>query len=295
MPPPLATVRASILTTLRYADRFDYPLTGEELYLWQITIKKSGLFFSRSEIGRALGMLIRQGSLVRTERFIALKDRKEIGALRLQREAISRKKWVLARQFTGKLAKIPTVEMIAVTGSLAMNNGDRDGDIDLLILTKPYTLWLTRFVVWLVLLPGRQRRQPQLSTPEAVRDKVCDNLYLEPPTLSVIQPTDTPQRRVFVAHELLQASPVYDRCGWYGELLRQNRWAAEDLPVAYRERLDRAKPLYRVRSRLFWLTGFLYPLNLLFFMVQYLYMKPKVMANKITLTQVFFHPKIRTG
>ena len=135
-------LRASILKTLAYADIFDYPLTLNEINYWLIGPKAkytSGVYLS------TLPMVDHSQDLY------FFKGRKSIVKLRQARSRWSQEKLKLARRVGEWLKVIPTIQMVALTGALAMSNSAVTDDIDLMIVTSPHTLWLTRPLVLLLL------------------------------------------------------------------------------------------------------------------------------------------------
>jgi len=209
----------------------------------------------------------------------------------MKRLKISRKKWVIARRVGEYLSHIPTIEAILVTGSLAMNNSDKFDDIDMMIITTPRTLWITRIVIVLALKLKNLRRPPHIRTHSSklVSDKICDNLYLDSDHLH-ITPTKFPDQNTFLAHEILQAKPVLDKTGASAKFIKINTWVKKYLPVAYAARLRLSKHPPVPKSPLWIYQTALTLTNLLAFCFQYLYMRPKITSEKIGLGFAYFHP-----
>ena len=130
----------AVLRTLAYADVFDYPLSLSEIYRYLIAKKP----FSEKEIQKSLStysFVVRQSSLY------CFLDRKEIIALRKQREQESKRKLYKAKKIAQIITLLPTVLFVGVSGALAMENVTEDDDIDFFIITKIDTLWLTRLLI----------------------------------------------------------------------------------------------------------------------------------------------------
>jgi hypothetical protein len=96
------------------------------------------------------------------------------------------------------------------------NLGDRP-DIDFMIVTEARRVWIARrLIVGLV-------RFARLAG-----DELCPNYIISDRTLEI------DQRDLFTAHELAQMVPLAG-ASVYRKLLASNRWAADYLPVAFRE------------------------------------------------------------
>ncbi len=259
---------------LSYSDQFDYPLTLDEIWFWQ-----TGTTFSKKRILS----LIKHSSLDTKHSFYYLPGRSRLAALRSSREQISQQKWAIATRVAKSFNHLPTIEAIFVTGALAMNNSPENDDIDLMVITRPHTLWLTRLLVYFFL--GRRRRPsslPEHSSPR-VANTICDNLYLDSDHLYIREHT------LYIAHEILQTKPVFDRTGVTSKFILANPWVKDYLPIAYSESLKKLAPSEHSSRNL--LGYFLAPLNAFAFASQYLFMKSKITSEKISLHTAFFHPR----
>ncbi|MBI2008059.1 nucleotidyltransferase domain-containing protein [Candidatus Amesbacteria bacterium] len=232
---------SSLGNTLLYFSKYDYPLTSHELWFWQHGTKSiSPSSVPPLKLRGGKGVIFKNGD---------------------------------------QLSKIKFIEAIFVTGSLAMSNCTPEADIDLMIITSPATLWLTRILVYLSL--RSLRRKPQvISAP----DKICDNLYLDMRHLSISPPD------LYRAHEVLQAKCLFDRGGVYHKFLLSNSWVEKYLPVAYRETLQKI-PVNMIHNSLFIIQFILWPLNLLAFVLQFAYMRSKMTTERVGLGYAFFHPQ----
>ena len=105
--------------------------------------------------------------------------------------------------------------MVAVTGSLAVNNVDAAADIDFLIVTEIGRLWLCRaMIIMLVKLAAKRGVW------------LCPNYFLSTRALHF------DDRNLFSAHEIVQMVPISGR-RVFRQLLEENQWVTDFLPNAY--------------------------------------------------------------
>ncbi|MEM9777370.1 MAG: hypothetical protein AAF902_22520, partial [Chloroflexota bacterium] len=133
----------AIIQTIRYAQIFDQPLSVGELHQYLIGLKLTAAELD-NEVERLVSAktLIKQGS----SDWIALRDNEYQFAVRAKREERAKRLWPLAKRYGHMIGRLPFVRMVAVTGSLAVNNPDKFADIDLFVITEPDRLWLARLL-----------------------------------------------------------------------------------------------------------------------------------------------------
>lgn len=262
----MTSLGQSVAATIQYAQFFDYDLTFTDLHRRlispHVTSKKQ------------LKEFINQSPKFKKQ------IHSQLTRKRRKRNEISQKKHKIAHRFVNFIKHIPTINLIALTGSVAVDNARPQDDIDILIVTSPHTLWFTRPFVFIITKLFFSRRHPQKSI--TTSNDICNNLWLDPQNLSV--PKD--KRNLYTAHETLQVKPLFDRHNMHQQLLSQNTWVKKHLANAY-QLLYKKQPKPKTLS----LTFLLAPLNLLFFAIQYLYMKPKLTQETITLHSAYFHPR----
>ncbi|OGD56160.1 hypothetical protein A3I57_03685 [Candidatus Beckwithbacteria bacterium RIFCSPLOWO2_02_FULL_47_23] len=190
--------------TIAYADIFDYPLKADELQRWLI----QGDSFAPAKVSPYW---------IKTNRFYHLPGRSKIISLRRQRQHFSHLKWPIAYRAAKILSFIPSVKLVAVTGALAMNNSDQDDDIDLMIITTKNRLWLVRALAMALLLPWLRRGRK-------INNRLCLNLWLDETTLAI------KRRNLYIAHEICQAQPVFERDQTYQKFIAANLWYKNFLP-----------------------------------------------------------------
>ena len=252
-------------TAVIYHDIFDYPLAISDLVRWSAgTIpelaldgvslsSKNGLFFVRG----------REGLVYK----------------RLLRKRISAKKLEIAKAASKILVLLPSVKMVAVTGSLAMQNSTDEGDIDLMIVTKKGTLWITRLAVYLVLsIAGYGLRKPG---DKNQKDKLCLNMWFDEDDLI------WRNCNIYTAHEIAQVVPLVNKGHAYEKFLLKNKWIFKYWPNAVKIGNRKFNGKLKMKTGNFLQQT----LESICYRVQYLHMKAKITRETVTPTRAVFHPQ----
>jgi len=205
--PRIQSLEEAIFYTLSYADVFNYPLTLAELhrYLvgWRISLADLAV-----AIRKVPGIVVQDG-------YYALRNHEAIIPLRRHREQIAAQMWPRALAYGAKIARLPYVRMVALTGALAVQNVDPGDDYDYLIVTTPGRVWVTRLlVIQLVVKPAARRG-----------DTICPNYILSEAAMAL------PERDLFHAHEIAQMIPLYG-LPVYEHFRQANAWTEDFLPNA---------------------------------------------------------------
>jgi hypothetical protein len=203
----LTSLQADVLETVAYSDVFDFPLTSEEVWRW---LPRSA---SLDEVLSALALLTPEAfasvppyvTLRGREHLVATRERRRLSTLALRRHA----------GFYGSLiARLPFVRMVAITGSLAVENAAEDEDLDYLIVTAPGRVWLARAMTMLIV---------RLAGLRGVT--LCPNYFLAESVLALSE------RNYYTARELLQMAPIAGHAV-YDRMLLENAWWRDYLPNA---------------------------------------------------------------
>jgi hypothetical protein len=219
----MEAVRAGLLLAIAYGDVFDYAMTVEEIQRYLVGARASTTIIRRIVIGEAnqAGWLSRQGELV------CLAGREKLFEIRRRRQSSAKERWPAARAYGRILAGLPFVRMVAVTGSLAMDNLEAGGDIDYLIVTAAGRVWLCRAMAILVVRWAGQRGE-----------RLCPNYFLSQDNL------ESKPYNLYNAHELAHMVPL-NNLNLYARMRASNLWTGWYLPNA-----DNApKHTLRERSR----------------------------------------------
>lgn len=273
-----ADLQRRILKTLTYSDIFDYPLTAHEVTDYLISNTEVGV----DAIRKILKISTDNERIYTDGEFYFLREREGIVKTRKERKVWAKEKLEIAQKTVGKLKTIPSIKMIGVTGALAMDNCKEEDDVDLLIVTSANSLWLTRFLIILFcpVLGIKRRKRGEKET----KDKICFNLFLEENHLKI------EFENLFLAHEICQVKPIYDKDGIYEKFVRENRWVSSFLPNVFDSakcKVQSAKSQFKVQS-LF--SPVFKILNKVAYKLQFWYMKPKMTVEKVSLHKAFFHP-----
>lgn len=206
----------AIIKALCYADVFDYPLNRHEL--WRTLDTR----LSYQRFIKALDELSK-GKQITINNFISLKSRTALFSLRKKRERIAQKKYALAQKVVKSLSLLPSVWFVGISGSLAVNNTEKNADIDLFIITAPHTLWTSRLIVMSLLrFVGNTRKVGQ----REAKDALCVNMWMDGAQLQFSKH----ERDLYTAHELVQLKPLINKYETHERLLLSNKWVQQFLP-----------------------------------------------------------------
>lgn len=204
------SLERAILETLAYSDIFDYPLTLDELHRYlPVLIAGEKLLESVPQT-----LVCVQPSGCGTEMYYSLPNRSSLVDLRLERESVSRPAFRRALSYGRILRLLPFVRMVAMTGSLAVLNLSKNGDMDFMLVTAPDRLWIARaFAVTF----GRIMR--------LFGDRICVNLLVSENALAWLQ------HDLYSAREMGQMIPIVGM-KLYWRLREANPWVDSFLPNA---------------------------------------------------------------
>lgn len=263
----------AIIKTLIYSDIFDYPLKSDEI--WRFLIAPNRI--SKTIFVRELSQLHRPISSLQDWYFLG--NRKTIVQKRIQRHKQSEKKLSIARHVASLIFFIPTVQLVGLSGALAMDNADNEDDIDLFIITKENTLWLTRLLVVLLLqFLGKRRTRKDKN----VSNKICLNMFLDKSSLSFSED----RRDVYTAHEIVQLRVFFERDNTHALFLNANTWVKKFLPNTKHVKIQKGKRITEKNILLYLLTVF----NFIAQKAQLFYMKSHTTIEIVSDGMLAFHP-----
>ena len=136
----------AILQTVAYADVFDSWLTSAEIYhyLVGVTATLEAVRDGLREDPLLSTYLVQEGG------YYVLPGREHLIALRRGRSQQAHRLWPRALTYGRWISRLPFVRMVAVTGTLSVDNVEQQADLDYLVVTAPGRLWLCRGMAMLL-------------------------------------------------------------------------------------------------------------------------------------------------
>jgi hypothetical protein len=130
--------------------------------------------------------------------FYFLKGRKDLVARRIQNDKNSIEKYKIAERVVRWLKYVPFTRMIAVTGTLAMKNCEKDSDIDFFVVLEKDRIFTGRLLVTLfVHLLGCRRYGRK------IKNRVCLNYFITTESLEI------KRKDLFAANEYSFVYPIF--------------------------------------------------------------------------------------
>lgn len=280
----------AVVTTLAYADIFDFPLTVGEIVRYCI-----GKNVTEKSVRKSLSYLL--GVRADEHTFVTLAKRNHTVGIRRIRARESFLKWRVVSDVARWLRYVPTITLVGATGALAMGNAGHGDDIDLFIVVRRHTLWITRaLTVFLVEVLGNRRHPEQ----KDVSNSICLNMFVSEDGLSLT----SAEHNLYTAHEVMQMVPVWERETTYKRFLEANRWVRPYVPNWWKEKHTALSARQKtgdtdtVTVPEVFLTVLLFPFRLIepvAKQIQLSYMQKRRTSEVIGDSAVRFHPRDTKG
>lgn len=205
-----------VFLTLAYSSCFSFALSKKEIFE-RLAKGQEKIFISSKKIENSLKKLISQSLIQSDGQYFFLKKRDLENRLQRAKFISIKKKEI--QNFVNLVKKIPFVKAVVLTGSTAVDNAQKDDDLDFMIICQHNTLWLTRFV--LILLTKLKDKRPEKENSNAW----CLNLWLDEGDLVISEE----RRSLYEAYEILQMNFVYDVADLKKQFLNANPWLKDYL------------------------------------------------------------------
>lgn len=260
--------KRAILIPLLYSSIFQFPLTKKEL--WYFLPKK--LSFSS-----LLKTLSTYPSLFQKDDYVTLKGKKEWIEKRIESEKKVTKKREEIKSLLAPIAFLPWILFIGISGSLGAGQYQKKGDVDLFLITKSHSLWISRLIILLFL---KYKRVLRTKTSSDTTELVCVNMFLDESSLHFPKK----QQDLYTAREIHQLYPLIDKQHTYKRFLQENFWTFTFFPNAQEGFLSSSVSPTAVSflTRLF---------NLFAFQLQLLSIRKTQTVESVSLHLAAFHPR----
>jgi hypothetical protein len=191
----------NIFSALVYYDIFDYPLTAFELWKYLTVARGDAAEKDKCTLGEVIYVLENDDIKKHIEEyrgFYFLKGQKDLVEKRIQNDKNSIVKYKIAEKTTWWLRFIPFARMIAVTGTLAMKNSEKDSDIDFFVVLEKGRIFTGRLLVTaMVHFLGRRRYGKK------IKNRICLNYFVTTGNLEI------KRKDLFAANEYSFIYPLF--------------------------------------------------------------------------------------
>lgn len=237
----MTLLQKSILSTIVYYDTLDYPLTSFEVFKYLVNpLHVASFYYFGAETSQCDGFSLEVNklskiNLVNIRKSLESKELKQfidgkngfyflhgkeyIVRTRINHQKIADQKWKKAKHIIGWLQIVPYLRMVALSGSLALNNTRSESDIDVLVVVKSGRIWLTRFFITSLLQMMKKRRHKYFT-----KDRICLNHYITDKSLEI------KFKSLYNAQTYAHMIPtVQIERGIYDKFQASNRWVKDYL------------------------------------------------------------------
>jgi hypothetical protein len=239
--------------------------------------KKYGILLDRK---RLLERLISK-KIYKTEEVdkVISKEKINLGIYSKKKKIIYEEKMELARNLASKLSKFRTILFMGVSGSVASEYPKNNDDIDIFIICKNNSLWVTRagvmVYVWITGIPHRRRGENEK------KNEFCFNLWIDENELEMPKAKQDLKN----AMDAVLVKTLINRGKAQERFMAANRWIGDYLAQSY-AKYNKKKKIKNKKSG----NLLLKIINILFYWGQYGYMKKRITNEVVDINKAFFHP-----
>lgn len=210
----------SILKTLAWFDIFDTPLTAEELYrwLWQPNQNPDYATFLKD--------LAKITNVETKDSYHTLAGRDNIIETRQTKIPLIEQKIKIALKAAKKIRWVPFVQAVFVANTVATGSATAKSDIDIFIVVREGRIYLSRFLVTILLTIFRLKRNKK-----CISDRVCLCFYATEAVLDLSK-IKIAEPDIYLTYWIDQLLPIYDPHKTHEKIIQQNQWVKNYLPNA---------------------------------------------------------------
>jgi hypothetical protein len=268
------SLEKSIVSTFSYFKVFNYFLKIQDAHLF--------LHSKKVEKASEIKKVIVKNHWYKNDYLVILqKDWRIYLKIQNKKYLASVSKMRLARKISNILKLIPSVKLIGVSGNLAMMNAGESDDIDLFLITKNGTAWITRLIVSLILIFLGKRR---MYKSHDVNNKICLNCILDEKNMELSK------KNIYSSHEIAQMKVIYEKHNTYSKFIKANNWGKSYLANFWNKKIIRKVAKNRNFIEIIFIKLFQIFEPLARF-IQYQYMKRKITKEVVKKGVMMFHPR----
>ncbi|MFH1047442.1 MAG: hypothetical protein V1738_04020 [Patescibacteria group bacterium] len=202
----------SALSALAWFDVFGFPLTAIEV------ARYSPLFGQPITVSEVIDSFSSSPHVIQVGGYYSLTASGTLTQQRQQRFRRTGPKLMRAKRVARLFGLLPSVRLVALCNSLAVANAGEDSDIDLFVVCRSGTLWLTRLTLAIPLIALGLR-----PTPANQKDKICLSFLVSENALDMSRyqcGDDDPYMRFWIETVV----PLHDAGGVFDHFRRLNGW-----------------------------------------------------------------------
>ncbi|HLD18126.1 MAG TPA: hypothetical protein VJB99_03580 [Patescibacteria group bacterium] len=223
-----SNIEGAVFRTLAWFSLFDQPLTVFDIWKW---LMKPGKYISFGEVDQALEGPWLLEKVDRQDGRIFLKDGATSPFVRLKEDQArlsdAARKWKTLRRAARWFGLFPWVRGVAACNSLAWYRTGPQSDIDLFILVKPGTVWISRICTVLPFFLARRRPGTRKG-----HDPFCFSFFRSTKGLSLEELQWKKGEDPYLAFWIRSLVPVFDRGNIFSAFQQANTWVSFWLPHA---------------------------------------------------------------
>jgi len=210
----------SVLSTLAYFDLFDHPLEARELYFYLCGLeRKIGYYDFLLELEE----VVENGLIESKNGYYFFPGRLDLIKNRESKVNYLEKKMQIAKRGAKLIRFVPFVRAVFVCNTIASSTAGEDSDIDLFIVIEHGHIWLSRFLITMLLSIFRLRR-----TKKKINNRLCLSFYVTDKNLDLSR-ISIDGEDIYLAYWLSNLTPVYDPQNLLKRIVKENTWAIEIL------------------------------------------------------------------
>jgi hypothetical protein len=223
-------LQEAIVRTVSWFSLFSYPICAEDIWKWLIVSNRT---YSLADVRQVLAWpKWYEGVLQEEDGWYALAQHKPIADMqrgRKDRILDAARKFSKLRRVVKWFGLLPSVRAVGAVNTLAWWHTKPQSDIDLFLIVRPGTLWITRLL--LVLPFALLGKRPVKNGGEEPVDPFCFSFFVTTDVEDVAR-LQIEGGDLYLAFWVRAIVPLFDRDGYFTQFQNKNAWVKQWLPNA---------------------------------------------------------------